>query len=240
MNVFTRLTPFSNMLDLLCQIIVSGGFRKLCAIECFVGLLSCVLYEAYQAGRSFVLCCCRRLRICLRRRVPVPKSILRRPSSFNRNANERRVAWKTTVKVRRIYSCHSISDEHYAFLVRPPKAIILATSSQSKNVPSVHVPPQTACQGVPSWVSREDKALLSTCADEEEAVDGVACAEEVLRRTAQDVAASASSGVVTRSTGAPSCGSSKNLAPRCRIPHIRTCPIGATHVHAFCLRLNNN
>jgi hypothetical protein len=69
MNVFTSLSPFSNMLDLLCQTIGSGGFRKLCAIMCFVGLLSCVLYEAYQAGRSFVLCCCRRLRIRLCRRV---------------------------------------------------------------------------------------------------------------------------------------------------------------------------
>jgi hypothetical protein len=50
MNVFTRLTPFSNMLDLLCKTIDSGEFRELCAILCFVGLLSCVLYEAYQAG----------------------------------------------------------------------------------------------------------------------------------------------------------------------------------------------
>jgi hypothetical protein len=63
MNVFTRLTPFSNMLYLLCETIGSSEFRKLCAIVCFVGLLSCVLYEAYQAGCWVVRFCCRRLRV---------------------------------------------------------------------------------------------------------------------------------------------------------------------------------
>jgi hypothetical protein len=63
MNGITRLTPFSNMLDLLCQTIGSRGFRKLCAIVCFVGLLSRVLYKAYQAGCWVVLFYCRRLHI---------------------------------------------------------------------------------------------------------------------------------------------------------------------------------
>jgi Dullard-like phosphatase family protein len=101
MKVFTILTivtitdtssPFSNMLDLLCQTIGSGGFRELRAPVYFASLLACVLcllYEAYQAGCWVVLSCRRRLRPRVPLpKVPLPKSILRRPSSFTGSASK--------------------------------------------------------------------------------------------------------------------------------------------------------
>jgi Dullard-like phosphatase family protein len=101
MKVFTILTivtitdtssPFSNMLDLLCQTIGSGGFRELRAPVHFAYLLACVLYllyEAYQAGCWVVLSCRRRLRPRVPLpKVPLPKSILRRPSSFTGSASK--------------------------------------------------------------------------------------------------------------------------------------------------------